>query len=205
MTDHLVKTVAELEAMYAQPVETSLLKEIDHIGPHYRALIEASPFVALATCGPEGLDCSPRGDAAGFVRIADERTLLIPDRRGNNRIDTLRNIVRDPRVALLFLIPGVSETMRVNGRAAISTDPELCESFTVDGKVPRCVIVVTVERAYFQCAKAIVRSKLWDPATRIERTKLPSTGAMVAALTRGKVDAETYDREAPARIKAHLY
>lgn len=205
MTDHLVTTMAELEAMYAQPMETSLLKEIDHIGPHYRALIEASPFCALATCGPEGLDCSPRGDAPGFVRIEDERTLMIPDRRGNNRVDTLRNIIRDPRVALLFLIPGVSETMRVNGRAAISTDPESLESFKVDGKAPRCVIVVTVERAYFQCAKAIVRSKLWDPATRVERAKLPTTGAMVAALTRGKVDAETYDREAPARIKAQLY
>jgi PPOX class probable FMN-dependent enzyme len=205
MTNHLVTTMAELEAMYAQPMETSLLKELDHIGPHYRALIEASPFCALATCGPEGLDCSPRGDAAGFVRIQDERTLLIPDRRGNNRIDTLRNIVRDPRVALLFLIPGVSETMRVNGRAAISRDPKLIESFNVDGKPPRCVIVVTVERAYFQCAKAIVRSKLWDPATRIERSKLPSTGAMVAALTKGKVDPEAYDREAPARIKAQLY
>ena len=168
-------------------------------------MIEAAPFFALATCGPDGLDCSPRGDPAGFVRVADEKTLLVPDRRGNNRIDSLRNIVRDPRVALLFLIPGVSETMRVNGRAALSTDPELLESFTVDGKAPRCVIVVTVERAYFQCAKAIVRSKLWDPATRIERSKLPSTGAMVAALTKGKVDAEAYDREAPARIKAQLY
>jgi uncharacterized protein len=205
MTDHLVTTMAELEAMYAQPMETSLLKEIDHLGPHYRSLIEASPFCALATCGPEGLDCSPRGDAPGFVRIADEKTLMIPDRRGNNRIDSLRNIIRDPRVALLFLIPGMSETMRVNGRAAISTDPALLESFKVDGKTPRCVIVVTVERAYFQCAKAIVRSKLWDPATRVERAKLPSTGAMVAALTKGKVDAETYDREAPARIKAQLY
>jgi uncharacterized protein len=205
MTNHLVTTMAELEAMYAKPMETSLLKEIDHIGPHYRALIEASPFVALATSGPEGLDCSPRGDASGFVRIADEKTLMIPDRRGNNRIDTLRNIISDPRVALLFLIPGVPETMRVTGRAAISTDPALLESFTVDGKAPRCVIVVSVERAYFQCAKAIVRSKLWDPATRIERSKLPTTGAMVAALTKGKVDAETYDREAPARIKAQLY
>ena len=205
MTDHLVTTMAELEAMYAKPMETSLLKELERIGPHYRALIESSPFVALATCGPEGLDCSPRGDAPGFVRVKDEKTLLIPDRRGNNRLDTLRNIIRDPRVALLFLIPGVSETMRVNGRAALSTDPELCESFTVDGKAPRCVIVVTVERAYFQCAKAIVRSKLWDPTRHVERGKLASTGAMVAALTKGKVDAETYDREVPARIKAQLY
>ena len=169
MTEHYVTTMAQLEAMYAQPMETSLLKELDHIGPHYRALIESSPFVALATVGPEGLDCSPRGDAAGFVRIHDERTLLIPDRRGNNRIDSLRNIVRDPRVALLFLIPGVSETMRINGRAALSTDPELLESFRVDGKAPRCIIVVTVERAYFQCAKAIVRSKLWDPTLHLPR------------------------------------
>jgi len=130
---------------------------------------------------------------------------MIPDRRGNNRIDSLRNIVRDPRVALLFLIPGVSETMRINGRAALSTDPELLESFKVDGKAPRCIIVVTVERAYFQCAKAIVRSKLWDPTLHVPRGKLASTGAMVAALTKGKVDAESYDREAPARIKAQLY
>src|ERR1700739_463268 len=180
MNEHYVTTMAELEAMYAQPMETSLLKELDHIGPHYRALIESSPFVAMATVGPEGLDCSPRGDAAGFVRIKDDRTLLIPDRRGNNRIDSLRNIVRDPRVALLFLIPGVSETMRINGRAALSTDPELLESFKVDGKAPRCVIVVPVERAYFLCATAILRSKLWDPATRIERLKLPTTGAMAA-------------------------
>jgi PPOX class probable FMN-dependent enzyme len=205
MNDHTMTTTAELEGMYAKPMETSLLKELDHIGPHYRALIESSPFVAMATSGPEGLDCSPRGDAPGFVRIADEKTLMIPDRRGNNRIDSLRNIVRDPRVALLFLIPGVSETMRVNGRAALSTDPELLESFTVDGKAPRCVIVVTVERAYFQCAKAIVRSKLWDPAMHVPRGKLATTGAMVAALTKGKVDAESYDREAPARIKAQLY
>jgi PPOX class probable FMN-dependent enzyme len=205
MNDHTMTTTAELEGMYAKPMETSLLKELDHIGPHYRALIESSPFVALATSGPEGLDCSPRGDAPGFVRIADVKTLMIPDRRGNNRIDSLRNIVRDPRVALLFLIPGVSETMRVNGRAALSTDPELLESFKVDGKAPRCVIVVTVERAYFQCAKAIVRSKLWDPAMHVPRGKLATTGAMVAALTKGKVDAESYDREAPARIKAQLY
>src|SRR5215831_18282151 len=104
MTDHLVTSTAQLETMYAKPLETPLLKEKDHIGPHYRALIEAAPFVALATVGPEGLDCSPRGDAAGFVRIVDEKTVMIPDRRGNNRIDSLRNIVRDPRVALLFLI-----------------------------------------------------------------------------------------------------
>src|SRR6516165_4325327 len=201
----LITSLDQLRAVYGEPTDVSLAKEIDHVSDHYRAFIEAAPFFALATVGPEGLDCSPRGDAAGFVRIHDERTLLIPDRRGNNRIDSLRNIVRDPRVALLFLIPGVSETMRINGRAALSTDPELLESFRVDGKAPRCIIVVTVERAYFQCAKAIVRSKLWDPTLHLPRGKLASTGAMVAALTKGKVDAEAYDREAPARIKAQLY
>src|SRR5438445_485300 len=175
MTEHYVTTLAELEAMYAKPLETPLLKELDHIGPHYRALIESSPFVALATAGPEGLDCSPRGDAAGFVRVVDEKTLLIPDRRGNNRIDSLRNLVRDPRLALLFLIPGVGETMRVIGRAAISTDPDLAASFAVNGKVPTCVLVVTVERVYYQCTKAIIRSKLWDPSRHVDRKSLPST------------------------------
>src|SRR5437016_6067801 len=188
--DHLVTTMAALEALYpTPPLPVSQVKEIDRVSPHYRALIEAAPFFALATCGPEGLDCSPRGDAPGFVRVADDTTLLIPDRRGNNRIDSLRNIIRDPRVALLFLIPGCSETLRVNGRAAISADPALLDGFTVDGKPPRCVIVVSVERIYFQCAKAVVRSRLWDPASRIDRASLPSTGAMVAAFTQGKVDA----------------
>src|SRR6201998_4228264 len=187
MNEHYVTTMAELEAMYAQPMETSLLKELDHIGPHYRALIESSPFVAMATVGPEGLDCSPRGDAAGFVRIHDERTLMIPDRRGNNRIDSLRNIVRDPRVALLFLIPGVSETMRINGRAALSTDPELAASFAVNAKVPTCVIVVTVERCYFQCPKAIVRSKLWDPASKVDRKTLPTSGSILRNFSGGQI------------------
>ena len=205
MTEHYVTTMAELEAIYAKPLETPLLKELDHIGPHYRALIESSPFVALATVGPEGLDCSPRGDAHGFVRIADERTLMIPDRRGNNRIDSLRNIVRDPRVALLFLIPGVGETIRVIGRAAISTDPELAASFAVNGKAPACVIVVTVERVYYQCTKAIIRSKLWDPARHVDRKSLPTTGTIIAALTEGRLGGEEHDRGQHERTLARLY
>src|SRR5436189_2837988 len=139
MSDHSVTTVEQLEAIYGLPAGAAVWKEIDHINAGYRAFIEAAPFFALATCGPEGLDCSPRGDAPGFVRVADEKTLLIPDRRGNNRIDSLRNIVSDPRVALLFLIPGIGETIRVIGRASISTDPALTESFTVNGKAPRTV------------------------------------------------------------------
>ena len=135
--DHLVTTLEQLEALYAEPLPALRSSRRSTTStPHYRAFIEAAPFVALATSGPEGLDCSPRGDPPGFVRVLDEKTLLIPDRRGNNRIDSLRNIVRDPRVALLFLIPGVGETMRVIGRAAISTDPELTASFVMNGKTP---------------------------------------------------------------------
>src|SRR5215470_8853346 len=194
--DHLVTSIDQLERIFEQPYGPALMKEIDHINGAYRALIEAAPFMVLATNGPEGLDCSPRGDPAGFVRVRDEKTLLIPDRRGNNRIDSLRNLIADPRVALLFLIPGVNETMRVMGSAAISTDPELCASFVMEGKTPRCVLVVTVERAYYQCAKALVRSKLWDPKTQVERAALPTSGKILAEITSGKMGGEEHDRGA---------
>src|SRR5690348_8494403 len=202
---HKITTVAELETLYGQPNEASTVKEVDTITPHYRAYIEASPFAVLATGGPEGLDCSPRGDKPGFVRIHDERTLMLPDRRGNNRIDSLRNLVRDPRIALLFLIPGCSETIRVNGRAQICTDPELCRSFEMQGKAPRCVLVVAVERVYFQCAKAIVRSKLWEPATQIDRKSLPTSGTILAGISGGKVGGPEHDRAYPERLKATIY
>ena len=205
MSDHLITTTEQLEQLFEAPVANSLTKEIDHVSPHYRAFIEKAPFCALATSGPEGLDCSPRGDAPGFVRVADEKTLMIPDRRGNNRIDSLRNLVRDPRVALLFLIPGVSETMRINGRAAISTDPKLTQSFIVDGKAPKVVLVVTVDRIYYQCPKAIVRSKIWDTSTWIDRKTLPTSGKILADITRGKIDADAHDRDYPARLKATIY
>jgi PPOX class probable FMN-dependent enzyme len=204
--DHLVKTTAELEKLYSDaPYGPAVFKEVDRITPQYRKLIEATPFAVLATCGPEGLDCSPRGDPPGFVRVADEHTLLIPDRRGNNRIDSLRNLVRDPRVSLLFLSPGVGETMRVNGRAVISTDPKLTESFVFNGKAPKCVLVITVERAYFQCTKAIIRSKLWDPATQVDRKTLPTPGSILAELTDGKMGGPEHDRLAPERIKQTIY
>src|SRR5947209_12645720 len=192
--NHLVTTMAELEALFEEPMAMSQAKEIDHVNAHYRAFIEAAPFFALATSGPEGLDCSPRGDAPGFVRVLDEKTLVVPDRRGNNRLDSLRNIVRDPRVALLFLIPGVGETIRIIGRAAISTDPELAASFAVNGKAPACVIVVAVERVYYQCTKAIIRSKLWDPARHVDRKSLPTTGTIIAAVTGGQLGGDEHDR-----------
>jgi hypothetical protein len=202
---HLVTSMEALEALYDQPFGPSIIKEIDHVNAPYRALIEAAPFFALATSGPDGMDCSPRGDAPGFVRVQDEKTLLVPDRRGNNRIDSLRNLIHDPRVALLFLIPGCGETLRIIGRAAISTDPVLCESFIVQGKAPRIVLVVTVDRVYYQCPKAIVRSKLWDPSTWRERATLPTSGKILSTITAGKVDAEAHDAAYPERIKATIY
>src|SRR5262245_42447974 len=204
-SDHLVTSIEALEKLYGEPYGPSIAKETDRITAHYRAFIEAAPFFALASAGPDGLDCSPRGDAPGFVRVHDEKTLLIPDRQGNNRIDTLRNILVDPRVALLFLIPGCGETIRVNGRAQISTDPALAQTFIVNGKTPRAVIIVTVDRVYFQCAKAIVRSKLWDASRHIDRKSLPSAGTILADLTGGKIGGEAHDRAAPARLEATLY
>ena len=203
--DHTITSVEALERLYGQPFGPSIAKETDRITAHYRAFIEAAPFFALASAGADGLDCSPRGDAPGFVRVADESTLLIPDRRGNNRADTLRNILHDPRVALLFLIPGCGETIRVNGRAKISTDPALTQSFLVDRKAPRTVIVVAVDRIYYQCAKAIVRSKLWDASRHIDRASLPSAGTILADLTQGRVGGPEHDRAAPERLKATLY
>ncbi|SCY45313.1 pyridoxamine 5'-phosphate oxidase family protein [Microvirga guangxiensis] len=200
-----ISSIAELEALYELPSEASLLKEVDRIIPEYRAFIEAAPFLALATQGPEGLDCSPRGDGPGFVRVADDKTLLIPDRRGNNRIDSLRNIVRDPHVALLFLIPGIGETLRVNGRAVISVEPPLLESFAFDGKTPKSVIAITVESVFFQCARAILRSDLWNPQKHIPRKDLPSAGQILAAVTQNRFDGEAYDKVLPERQKTTLY
>jgi PPOX class probable FMN-dependent enzyme len=203
---HTVSTLAELEALFPEEVyPPAKAKETDRITKAYQALIEASPFCALATNGPGGLDCSPRGDPKGFVRVLDERTVVVPDRRGNNRIDSLRNLIVDPRVALLFLIPGVSETIRVMGRATISTDPELCASFTMQGKAPRCVLKIAVDQVFFQCAKAIVRSKLWDPATKVERATLPTAGKILAEITSGKVGGDEHDRLAPARMMQTIY
>lgn len=203
--EHRITTTEQLEEIYGEANARSLTKEIDHISDHYRAFIEKAPFVAVATSGPEGLDCSPRGDPPGFVRVLDSKTVLIPDRRGNNRIDTLRNLVKDSRVSLLFLIPGVRETMRINGRAEIITDPELLESFIMQRKLPRSILAVTVDRIYFQCSKALVRSGLWSADAQIERTELPSTGEMIAALSSDGFDGEDYDKGYPAHMKKTIY
>lgn len=202
---HRLTTLAQLEALYDDPLTRSLFKEIDHISDHYRAFIEKAPFVVVATSGPEGLDCSPRGDPPGFVRVVDEKTVLIPDRRGNNRLDSLRNLIRDPHISLLFLIPGVNETLRINGHAQLVTDPKLCASFTMQGKVPKCVIVVTAERVYFQCSKALVRSHLWNVETQISRSELPSTGTILEALCEEPFDGKAYDATYPEHMKKTIY
>lgn len=201
----IIATTEQLEAIYGETGDASIVKVADRVTPLYRILIEKSPFAALATSGPEGLDCSPRGDLPGFVRIHDDKTLMMPDRRGNNRVDSLRNIVRDPRIALLFLIPGSGSTLRVNGRAEVSASPDLLASFKMDGKVPRTVIVMTVDEVYFQCARAIVRSDLWNPDKRVDPKSLPTPGQILASMSDDKVGGDSYDKEWPERAQKTMW
>lgn len=200
-----ITTLDQLSALYGIVQEPSIAKVATTVTPSYRALIEVSPFAVLATVGPEGVDCSPRGDQAGFVRVHDEGTLLLPDRRGNNRCDSLRNVVRDPRMALLFLIPGAGTTLRLNGRAVLETDADLLASFAVDGKPPRSVMVITVQELYFQCARAIVRSRLWDNARHVDPATLPTPGQILGEMTGDRIDGPAYDAQWPARAFASLW
>jgi uncharacterized protein len=201
-----ITSLEQLEALYLPaPAAASTVKVAHAMTPDYRRLIEASPFAALATVGPEGIDCSPRGDKPGFVRIHDDHTLMMPDRRGNNRIDSLRNIVRDPRCAFLFLIPGSGTTLRVNGRAHLSIDPALLDSFAVEDKAPRSVIVLDIDELYFQCARAIVRSELWNPERHVDVATLPTPGQILAGMTDNAVGGEPYDRAWPERARQTMW
>ncbi len=199
----VITELTELERLYGTVARPSIAKVTDHIHPAYRPFIDASPFVALATSGPDGLDVSPRGDPAGFIDIEDDRTLLLPDRRGNNRIDSLRNILHDNRVALLFLVPGIGETLRVNGTAAISTDPALLERFAVNNQLPKTVLRIAVDTVFFQCSRAILRAGLWDVTTQIPRQSLPSTGSILRQIA--EIDGDAYDKALPERLKNSLY
>ena len=209
MSEHLIDSIEALEAIYSNPSEASQVKESPVVTDVYRQLIAASPFVTVASSGPEGLDCSPRGDLKGFVRVHDDKTLMIPDRRGNNRVDTLRNIVNDPRIALLFLIPGSGTTLRVNGSARLSVDPKLLESFEEQGKPPRSVMIIDIDTVYFQCARAILRSKLWDADMQTDPKSLPSPGEILAAQTKsredGGIDGDAYEAEWPGRAAKSLW
>jgi len=202
---HVVRDVAELSDLYGPALERSIRKQIDRLDDYCRAFIAASPLVIIGTQGGEAADTSPRGDVPGFVKVADDRTLLIPDRRGNNRLDTLKNLVRNPAIGLLFLVPGVHETFRVNGEATISRDPALTERFSMLGKAPRTVVVVRVKEAYVQCSRALGRADGWNPAKYAGPNTVPSMGAMLAAHTCGFVDAKAFDEEAKTRVPVTLY
>ncbi len=201
----IIRTVEELHAIYGEPVASSLTKEVSRLTPLHQEYVRASSFVLIASSGPGGLDCSPRGDPAGFVRIADDRTLHLPDRRGNNRIDTLSNLVQDPRIGLLFLVPGVGVTLRVNGTAEISTDPDLRASFEFAGKTPATVIVVRIDTAYTQCPKALIRSNLWDPSLFRDPKDLPTVGQINELITNGAFDGKAYDDAYPERVRQTIY
>jgi len=195
----------ELTTLYARPLDRVLRKEIDHVDAVGRAFIAASPFLVLAIGSNQGLDCSPKGDRPGFVQVEDGgRTLLIPDRRGNNRIDSLKNLMEDPRIGLIFLVPGANETYRVNGRARISADPALKRRFAVDGKEPTTVIVVAVEQAFQHCPKALVRSDLWKAGSAGRPKGVPTLGEFAAARTPG-TNSAVYDADYARRMPSELY
>ncbi|MBC7283215.1 pyridoxamine 5'-phosphate oxidase family protein [Hoeflea sp.] len=200
----IITSIAELEAIYGQTSDASVIKVSARLTDGYRRVIEASPLMALATSGPEGLDCSPRGDPGQAVTIKDDYTLVVPDRRGNNRIDSLRNIVRDSRVGLLFLIPGSNTTLRVNGRAQISVDPDLLQSLAMDGKPPRSAIVISIGEVYFQCARALMRARLWDPEAWPGADAVPSAGTLLRELSQD-FDSHSYDRDWPERAKNSMW
>lgn len=200
---HTIQDLASLQALFGSVGEASVRKEVPTLHPVYQRWIEASPFAVLATVGPDGLDASPRGDPPGLVTVRDAHTLLLPERAGNNRIDSLKNILADPRVALLFLAPGVGETLRVNGRARISVAPDLLQRLAMEGKPPRCVLVITVETVFFQCARAMKRASLWD--AREAAAAVPTAGEMLAALTHNGIDGAAYDRALPERQRDTLY
>jgi hypothetical protein len=197
---NVISDEQELREIIGNPTETVLSKLSDRLNELTRQFIERSPYVCVATVAPDGgLDVSPRGDPAGFVRILDERTLLIPDRPGNRIADSLTNLLADPRIALLFLIPGIGDTFRVNGRAAITDDAELLAHSTVEDRPPKLGLLIQIEQAYTQCSKASIRSEVWNPDKHIERNALPSSGEILRSLTNPDFDADEYDRERAER------
>jgi PPOX class probable FMN-dependent enzyme len=203
MSDHVVTNVEQLEALYDAVNPVSVKKETAFLTPAYRAWIERAPFFAIASVAEGGLDCSPRGDEVGSLfEVLDDRTIAFPDRRGNNRLDTLRNIVADPRVALLFLVPGITECVRINGRAEITTDPALIARFDREGKRPVTVVRVAIDAVYFQCARALKRSALWTVPEA--RPDVPTAGQMTKSAV-ADFDAAAYDAELDARQAKTLY
>lgn len=200
----VLDTEAALRDCYTEPTEMVQKKILRQLDQHARAFIALSPFVAMSTSGPDGADCSPRGDAPGFVRVLDDTTLLLPDRRGNNLIDSLRNIVASPQVGLLFLVPGINETLRVNGTASVLTDAARLEPMIEQGKVPSSALEIRVREVFFHCGKAMIRSQLWNPEKHVPRSAFPSLGRVIADQI-GGLDAEATDRNLEESYKSRLY
>ncbi len=200
-----ITSESELRTVYGEPSERSQQKVLDRLDRHCRRFIALSPFCVLSTAGADGrAEVSPRGDVPGFVAVADERTLLIPDRPGNNRTDSLRNVVAQPHVGLLFLVPGMNETLRVSGTAEIVTDPDVLEPLSMKGRPPVSVLRVTVERAFLHCAKALIRARLWEPSAQVERASFPTYGQMLADQIRG-ADADAIDASLEDAARNRLY
>lgn len=205
MIEHSIASAAELEALYGEPSDRARRKVIYRLDGHCRNFIAQSPLLVIGTAAADGTaDCSPRGDAPGFVTVLDDNRLLIPDRMGNNRVDSMRNIVENPNVGLIFFLPGVNETLRVNGRARIVADPALLAGFAVNGRAPKTAILVEVREAFLHCAKALMRSRLWDPAIQIERSTFPTLGRMIADQI-GGVDVAEAEAGIAESYRTRLY
>ncbi|MCF6326190.1 MAG: pyridoxamine 5'-phosphate oxidase family protein [Devosiaceae bacterium] len=200
-----ISSIADLEKLYGSTSKAASAKVLSRLSKSYASFIKASPFVALASVGEEGIDCSPRGDRGSVVTIANDKTLLLPDWRGNNRLDTLRNIVLDPRVSLMFMVPGSEVILRVNGRAIITADKEICTSFEMEGKHPTTVIAIDINEVYFQCARAIKRAQLWNVSAQNAAINLPTAGDMLKEATNGDFDGEEFDKNWPERAEKNLW
>lgn len=199
-----INSLEHLEKIYGIPNPLSISKVSKKVTPEYAALIKASSFLAIATSGSDGLDCSPRGDSGQVLFIGDDKTLYLPDRRGNNRVDTLANIIHDPRVALMMLIPGLNHSLRINGTAVLTLDPELLERFTVARKAPKCVVTINVDEVYFQCGRAVMRAGLWDREKHHAKNCLPTAGDILQTMT-NEVNGQEYDTDWDGRAKKSLW
>ena len=202
----IVEDIVEIREIYGEPMERTIKKQLPRLEKHSRAFIALSPFLVIASSDPNGrCDASPKGDAPGFVKVLDDATLLIPDRLGNNRVDTIGNLLSSPGVGLIFFVPGVNETLRVNGRARITTDPALLEPLAVNGKVPRSGILITAEEVYFHCGKALIRSDLWNPEKHIPRGEWPSLGRIIAEQIGDGKSIEEAEKQTAESYRTRLY
>jgi uncharacterized protein len=205
LTSQVIETAEQLRALIGEPAELTCAKISNRLNSMTRLFIERSPFVCVATSDPAGsCDLSPRGDPAGFVRILDDCTLLIPERPGNRLADSLSNILLNPHIGLLFVVPGVTDTFRVNGRATITTDTALLAPCAVEGKLPLLGVLVDIDEAYTQCSKAFLRSRLWDPQCFIDPGTMPTGGQVHRAIQGEQFDAEQYDKERAERYRRRV-